>query len=154
MKVLVVEDRFDNAVVALQFFKEKGIEAEVIGTANNAKKKLEKEAYLGAIIDVEIPQAIGETPQVLGPGVGELAKELGTPHVYLTGGYFHHGPQAKVFVDEFCLEQDEGNMVPDKTDLGAWEAAWDVLRSLGNLEEIYESRVRYQKFTGEMYRRA
>jgi hypothetical protein len=153
MKVLIVEDRFDNAVTAMQFFSSKGIETVVVGDAEMAIEKLQEEVFLAAILDVEIPQRKGGKPEKLGPKVGKIAKKLGTSYVYLTGGYFHHGPQAKVFLDELCLEKDEGDLVPDKTNSLAWAKAWETLQSMGNLQAIYDTQVRYKKYTGKNYER-
>jgi len=145
MKILIVEDSIPNAVTAMQFFEAEGVGIEIAETL--------EEDFLGAIIDVEIPQRSGQKPARLGPKVGELAKKRGVPYVYLTGGYFHHGPEARIFLDELCLEKNEGETAPDKTNLQSWAKAWETLQSMGNLQEIYNARVRYKKYTGKNYER-
>lgn len=153
MKVLVVEDQSENVIAALEFFENEGIEVEVVGNVEAAQRKLEEEDFGAAIIDVEIPRVEGGKPEKVGVEIGEIAKGLDLPHVYLTGGYHHHGPQAKVFLDEFCLEKNQGDLVPDKSNPEAWAKAWQRLQSMGNLNEIFAARNRYKKHTGKMYHR-
>ena len=153
MKVLIVEDRNENALAALEFFENKGMKVKIKDNAQDAIKALRKEIFLAAILDVEIPLSKGRKPEKLGPEVGWIAKETETPHVYLTGGYFHHGPRAKVFLDELCLKEDEGDMVPDKSTSGAWAKAWEILQSTRDLEKIYEARVRFKERADKVYER-
>ena len=159
MKVLVVEDDVANAITAMQFFNSKDVEAVIVSNVETAVQKLQEEVFLAAILDVEIPRGKGANPERLGPEVGKVAKEGGVPYVYLTGytphghGHHHgHGPQAMVFLDEVCLEKGQGETVPAKSSAEAWAKAWEILQSTGNLEEIYNARVRYKKYTGKMYK--
>lgn len=155
MKVLVVEDRIENTLAALKFFDGEDIPIEIASTVKDAIQKLHEEIFGAAVLDVEIPMFEGAPVEGVGHEVGKIAKDLEVPYVYLTGGYYHHDrPEARVFINEVCLKANQGDSTPEKTDPGAWAKAWEALQSMGNLEEIYEARVRYKKYTGKMYHRA
>ena len=159
LEILVVEDREENRKAAQEYFSTRDdVSVDFATNYEEAIKKLDGEMYAAAILDIEFPRTKGASPKRLGL---ELGKELDVvkgkyrvPHVFLSGGYFHHdNPCARVFLDGVCVEKGMGGTTVDKTFPKAWRDAYEkLLEVCPNIDEIATSKERYQKFTGKPYR--
>ena len=158
-KILIVEDVEKNREAAEEAVKKyfsDYFKVDFAETYEQAIQKLEENIYVGAIVDLHFPRNSEEGPERIGL---ELGKELDVvngryrvPHVYLTGGYHHHGPQSKVFIDEVDAEKDIGYWTRDKSDPEAWKTAFEKLLEhcpYENMKEIVEAKERAQKYLGD-----
>ena len=156
MKILIVEDRMENVIAALEWAKKAQVEVVIKSNYESAKEMLGDPEVGGAILDLEIPEKEGTKPQrEWGIRLAEEGEKFGVPYVILTGGYFHGStPQAKVFVDLRDLEIDAGEIVPDKGEPQAWEKAYQALQDVcPNMEEIVEAKIRYKNFLRKPYQK-
>lgn len=159
MKILIVEDRFENTLAAAQWASKAGVEIVVKSDLESAKEELNNPEVGGAIIDLEIPRRKGEEPVRCGIEVGEEARKCYVPRVYLSGGYRHGARvEARIFIDAkvFAEIRSEDDLVmvesaPEKSDPQAWERAFYWLKEIApNMEEIVAARRRYYEFTGKL----
>ena len=157
LEILIVEDQEENREAAKEFFNGvDGVNADFAGNYEEALQKLEQKIYAAAILDIKFPRGENSEPEKLGP---ELGRDLDTfegkyrlPHVYLTGGYYHHGEQAKIFIDLFCYEGETGSMTADKKKPEAWQDAYQKLTEIAPpsiLREIVRAKERHQKYVNK-----
>lgn len=161
LEILVVEDQEENRKAAQEAFaKIKGVTVDYAANYDEAIEKLESKIYAAAIVDLNFPRKAGAEPEKIGL---ELGRELNVikgkyrvPHVFLTGGYFHHhAPQARIFLGETEAVKEIGDNTADKADPRAWETAYKTILRVcpeDTLRETVEAKERYQRFTGKPYR--
>lgn len=142
LKILVVEDRVNNAIAALIGLKELG-EVKVASNLEDGIKLLDEfEPHL-AIIDKNFPRKPEGKPEDIGL---ELVKELekrNIPHVILTAGDHSGEPTANIIIAENTEPLPRG-LLKDHPD--AWVMAFNRLKQSPGFEEIISARERFKKF--------
>lgn len=151
-KVLIVEDREENIAAASTFFGDIGIELEIAMSIEEAIEKLEDD-FLAVIIDVELPRARGASPEPIGMEVGEVAKNLYLPYVFLTGGTGGHTDSSYLAIDTTRTWENMFKNGLAKEYPQAWKGAWKFLTEV-DLERNLESRLRYRQSVGKQFRKS
>ena len=152
-RVLVVEDREENAAAARTFAERYGLRVTVKSNFLEAQRAVRDPKFSCGIFDLQIPKRKGERPdQQWGKEIGEEAEDFGLPYVFLTSGLHHHGgsPLTELILDGVVMER----LVGGKSSPEAWERAYRFLLSIApRMDEISTSRQYYQKYTGRPYRK-
>ncbi len=160
LKILVVEDMKENIRAAKSYFsKLENIEVDYVTSYVEAVNALEDKTYAGVITDNYLPQIPGFDPQPHGLEIGKIATKYKVPWVVLTSSYDLHADS--VVCKIACSDGDVSELIDletirtTKTDPAAWEKAFAVLCELSNgldgLAELYEAKLRFEKFTGKRY---
>lgn len=152
IEVLIVEDREENRKAAKEYFDTRDdVNVDFATNYNEAIEKLEKNLYAAVILDIEFPKEEGYEPTKLGLELGkELFGKFKIPYLYLTGGYFHNEPKARIFLDNEDVECEVGKTVRDKQYADAWKNAFEILDQVP-LEMIMMAKKRFQKTFGRTY---
>lgn len=156
-RILIVEDREENRAAANQYFQSReDLEVDFATSFSEAIEKLEQTVYAGAIVDIEFPREPGEEPQKIGLELGKKLDIINgryrTPHLFLTAGADHHGPTARIYLDEFCYKHGiEGERTSGKKVPETWKIAFESLEHFrGGLEEIMAAKLRFQRAQGRV----
>ena len=160
-KVLIVEDKLENIMPAMEYFSDQGMEPQAVSTYDLAIKELEEhgDEYLGIVSDLNFPKSSprGE-PEELGFKLREEAKKYGVPVIILTAGRLHRGGgEGYHLIPEFSEKGTKDGPKGITKDMPeAWADAYEELKKIeseGGLEEIQKARARHKKFTGKYYKR-